>query len=57
MANMSTGSSLANGNKRVNQAKSQVAGKFNSAFSQGENMATSRSNPTEKNPSNAQHTS
>lgn len=56
MANMTTGSSLKNGNKRNNRAKAQVDGRFNSAFGSGQSLATNRKHPTQAHPSGAKHT-
>lgn len=56
MANMTTGSSLKNGNKRINRAKAQVDGRFNSAFSFGQSLATNRKHPTQTHPRSAKHT-
>lgn len=57
MANMTTGASLANGNKRVNRAKAQVDGRFVSNFGTGQSMATDRQNPMESNKNGAIHLS
>jgi hypothetical protein len=56
MANMTTGSSLANGGKRNNRAKAQVDGRFNSAFSQGQGMANDRKHPTDTHKKGQHHT-
>lgn len=56
MANMDTGKSLANGNKRNNRAKAQVDGRFVSAFNEGRALATDRQHPTNTNRKGAHHT-
>lgn len=56
MANMDTGKSLANGNKRNNRAKAQVDGRFNSAFGEGQGMANARQHPTDTHRNGAHHT-
>jgi len=56
MANMDTGKSLANGNKRTNRAKAQVDGRFVSAFAQGQAIATTRQHPTDTHGKGQHHT-
>ena len=57
MANMDTGKSLANGNKRDNNAKAEVNGRFVSAFNEGQTIATDRQHPTDTHKKGAHHTS
>lgn len=56
MANLPTGASLANGNKRNNRAKAQVDGRFNTAFSEGQALAHDRQHPTDTHKPGAHHT-
>jgi hypothetical protein len=56
MANMDTGKSLANGNKRNNRAKAQVDGRFVSEFNAGQAMANDRQHPTDGHKKGQHHT-
>lgn len=56
MANLPTGASLANGNKRNNRAKAQVDGRFVTEFNAGQTMATTRQHPTDTHKQGQHHT-